>query len=303
MTISGENLKYFVKDLSRNGVFINGKLLGNGNEIEVDNNNEISFIFQLETKIVFKFLSNPNFRVSNLTTPIVSDAPIQQKKLSVTKSNTKRNSEPQGHFSFFNQQITQRREEKSLLEKRANDGLVTIERLGKEITSCNRENKLLQESLFSREEQIAEFKMEIQTLQSNSSASLARIMSLEDQMEDNKLKINDLNSKLTFANLEISRKNALIENREDMLQEVNRKLFEESSQKRQWESQNQQLVAEKAELLLQKQQIANSNASLLSSKSLLEAELSEVKVLLFFFFFKYFKIIFKILKSTKYIYF
>ena len=75
-SVSEKDGKYYLKDFSKNGTYLNGQIVGNKDIREVVNGDEISLSYKGITRLVYRFTVDSSNDPQNIQEPLVSSSSI-----------------------------------------------------------------------------------------------------------------------------------------------------------------------------------------------------------------------------------
>jgi DNA repair exonuclease SbcCD ATPase subunit len=259
-----QQVKFYIHDYSRNGIFVNSKLVGIENKQELHDKDKIAFIFHGDVKICY------DFHTVTRTTPSPQRLRADQAKDDQSMENSMN--------AMFTSQLSALKEEKAVLENRLSTVTSQVEEMTKEVHNLQRENKSISQTLSEREGDIKNLNHELADLVAHQSANEARIHHLTEQVEEHQQTKAELSSKLNLLTEELKYKSQELASRETMLESMYSELFQAKSSNLASEGTIANLEAELQELKADNAKVLQSNASYKRQVEHLQGKLVVFKV-------------------------
>lgn len=233
--------RYFIRDYSRNGTFLNAALVGTNERKELFDNDKISLRYKDKDKIIYQFNLLPSessaVEGAQVVPSQVSNIGNDGGEPTTTSSSSKRNNnKDSSHFplkkadstsEIFTQQITNLQTEIKRLENKLSLTNDQIELITKEneklIRKSRQDEKLLQQNKI----EIDDLKERLQASETNATALEARNRVLQENIEDITSECKEMKNKNHFYHNELQEKNQLVENHRQVVDDLNKAISNE----------------------------------------------------------------------------
>lgn len=216
--------EFQLTDLSRNGTFVNDRLVGKDKTITIHPNDIITIKFRSESRILYKFISLNDNNIS-----------LNQEILKIETSPS-----PNGNAQrdIFLDQIEMLRQENKAMQLRQNELIEKNEEILREKLSKENEVKLLNTRISQLEESITEYKEDKLEYDANLVSANARISLLEESLENKDHTITELKNKVSHLSSELEFKTTALSKRENTVEDVNHVLIDETLAREKLQSEN-----------------------------------------------------------------
>jgi DNA repair exonuclease SbcCD ATPase subunit len=260
--VQENQIKYIIRDHSRNGTFVNGKIVGSESR-EIKENDEISLQYKNIVKILYKFSSTEVQQ--QLPKPAIIDQPTMS-------------SEPKNILPVsFEQQMKALKSESLKQEQRIDSQLSEIESLTKSLDQSNRRVRVLEKSVETLEQDLLEARDRLATCESNCSAVEARNSRLLESLDEARGEAKDLRAKVSSNQEEIRHKAMQLETRQNLIEEANRAFSEEKAVRMEAERQRGEVGEGLREAKAHIDRITSANQALQDIVSEMEGEAAALK--------------------------
>jgi FHA domain len=198
----GEPPIYYLKNLGKNGTFVNGEAAQGDVEKHLHTGDIISLRFKQDTKLEFKFEAMGGNLQSSPTDAMLA-----------------------AQVSTLNAQLKKHESDRA-------ESILSTEKLSQENSDLQRVIKITEASLNAKEEEVAELKRHLQDIESDRVANAARTSVLQDENNALKEEISKTKTKLSTANEELSRIKEQHDLNTGMLDAVNLALVQEGNSRK-----------------------------------------------------------------------
>eukprot|EP01040_Poterioochromonas_malhamensis_P010712 gene10712-11670_t len=224
--------KYYVRDYSRNGTFLNSVLIGTKERKELSDGDTISLRYKDKDKIIYQFTVLPTENQNaEGTTGAQSQAEGEtstttQKRKEASSSNYPLK-KTDSTSEIFTQQITNLQTEIKRLENKLSLTNDQIELITKENEKLIRKSRQDEKQLQTNKSEIDDYKDRIQTLETTNHTLEARNRVLQENYDDLLLEFKEMKNKNTFYINELQEKNQLLENHRQVMDDQNKLITNE----------------------------------------------------------------------------
>lgn len=209
---------YRIYDHSRNGTFLNGRLIGNTPQI-VASGDEVALKYKDKVKIAYRF--NAIAAANSQVAP----SPAKVKKSDVDNAT-----------SALTQQITMLQEEIRLLEEKCAAQEVAHDTLKEELDSANRKLRQQEKANDVLTKELNDAKDRFASAEANASAVQARLIRLENELEEAHHTTKEQKSKITSLQDDVRGKSEQLGGLRKMISDSNQALAQEQASRLQTES-------------------------------------------------------------------
>jgi chromosome segregation ATPase len=217
--------KYYIKDYSKNGTFLNDRLIGN-EKMEIDEQSEISLKYKNTVKITYRFKKiEDNFEKPKAKQFVDHNNNNNNSENESIRSNLQQQSNQVKNdllSESFAQQIVMFQEESKKQELRIASNISQIETLNKELDVSNKKIRNQEKTLDGNLKEISELKERISATEANYSAIEARNYKILEQLDEHRLEIKDLKIKNATLHDDLKHKSNQLESRQSLIDEVNK---------------------------------------------------------------------------------
>ena len=246
-----ENGTYEITDYSKNGTFLITKANPNSTGTPVGDNKplKISLIQEGdEVALNYKGVVQLKYRFS------------------LAKQSTDRSSfmdsQVNNSIDVFEQQISVLNEENAALVERLTSKETQLEAVTKDLDLENRKSRSLQGQVQLNEKEIQELNVKVREVEANSHAIEARNCKIQETLEESKSELKETKLKLASLHDDLKHKQSQLDNRQNLMSDVNNALAKEKSHRNQKEAECRRLLSKIEEHSLKISSLNTANENL-----------------------------------------
>ena len=231
--------KYFIRDFSRNGTFLNSDKIGLTDAKELNDGDLITLKYKDKDKIIYKFTLLPDDSSIEAMPPPPTAATMTSKepvKAGFPLKKTESVSE------VFTQQISTLQTEVKRLENKLSLLNDQYELLKKENDKIDRKSRQDEKHIQEQKQELEEHKDRIQSLESTNTALDARNRKLQESYDDLLTEYKELKSKNQYYQTELEEKNQSLESLRHLMDDQNKAMTSEKRSRVAYETQLQEYL-------------------------------------------------------------
>lgn len=208
--------KVFLRDVSTNGTFVNGHVVGRDIEKQIHDNDMISFRLKGAEKVIYKF-------------SVVLDS--SNNAVNEDKEEYSMSASCDGEGDVLTRQIAALQKENCLQEQRYVLSLAREEKSRQENALLKVEQQNLKSTILTQKTDNDELKNQIRDLEANITATNAKLMNLNNINNDKSLEIERLKQGLAIVEGQILHQSDQLDSRVRMLHDANKSLSVERTKR------------------------------------------------------------------------
>jgi DNA repair exonuclease SbcCD ATPase subunit len=263
-TNQSDKRRYTIRDYSRNGTFLNDKLVGN-TETELVDGAEISLKYKEKVRVAYRF------------TVLEYYPTVRQERTSV-KTGENSSVSLDVATELLTQQISALQQEAQQFEHKLQNQSQQIQELTDSLDKSLKKTRNDEKQLALQRTEIVELKERVTAAEGNATAIQARNIILEDNYKDEQEEVRNLRHKLHQCQDELRDKTVQLESRRKVIDEGNRAISHEKSLRMKLESTLQLLHHDVEEVQEKNMRLTGANHALQDIVNDIEQQLHTAQV-------------------------